>query len=159
MLFRDVTKIDAPPERVFAFFEAMAESYRRWHPDHVSYRWLSGGGLREGAIAYFEERIGGKLLKKTVVFAVVEPGRYVAMAPTNRLMRLVLPRLSFLMEPLGEGCRLTAEIVLRTGPVGAWLNRRELDAVRRHMREEGENLKKLVEGEPTGSRTTGAVRP
>ena len=159
MLFRDVTTIDAPPERVFAFFEVMAENYRRWHPDHVAYRWLSEGGLRKGATAYFEERIGGKLLKKTVVFAQVEPGRYFAMAPTNRLMRLVLPRLSFGMEPEGQGCRLTAEIVVRTGPVGAWLNRREFDAVRRHMREEGENLKKIVEGEPTGSRTAEAVRP
>jgi uncharacterized protein YndB with AHSA1/START domain len=151
VLFRDVTTIDAPPERVFAFFAAMAANYRRWHPDHLGYRWLSGNGLHEGATASFEERIGGKLLTKRVCFAHVEPGRYVAMAPTNRLMRLVLPRLSFRMEPEGPGCRLTAEIVVRTGPVGAWLNRREFDAVRRHMREEGENLKRLLEARPAGA--------
>jgi hypothetical protein len=34
---------------------------------------------------------------------------------------------------------------LRAGPVGAWLNRREFDAVRRHMREEGQNVKRLLE--------------
>jgi hypothetical protein len=153
VLFRDVTSIGAPAERVFAFFEAMAENYRRWHPDHVAFRWLSGDGLRRGATASFEEYIGGKLLRKTVVFAEIEPGRYVAMAPTNRLIRFVLPRLSFRMESEGAGCRLTAEVVVRTGPVGAWLNRREFDAVRRHMREEGENLRTLVEREPNDVRS------
>jgi hypothetical protein len=148
VLFREVTSVDAPPERIFAFFEGMAENYRRWHPDHVVFRWLAGGGLRAGAGAHFEERIGGKLLEKTVVFTCVEPGRYLAIAPTNRLFRLVLPRLSFRMEPAGGGCRLTAEIVVRTGPVGAWLNRKEFEAVRRHMREEGENLKRLLESRP-----------
>jgi hypothetical protein len=130
---------------VYTFFEPMAENYRRWHPDHVEYRWLSGDGLHPGATAHFAERIGGKLLKKTVVFARVEAGRNSAMAPTNRLMRFVLPRMSFLLEQDGDGCRLTAEIVVRTGPVGAWLNRREFEAVRRHMHEEGQNLKELLE--------------
>ena len=41
--------------------------------------------------------------------------------------------------------RFEAEIVIRTGPVGAWLNRREFDAVREHMREEGENLRAILE--------------
>jgi hypothetical protein len=145
VIFRDVTTVEAPPERVFGFFEQMAPNYTRWHPDHLAFEWRSGGALREGATAGYEERIGGKLMKKEVEFVRVEPGRYVAMAPTSRLIRLVLPRLSFAFEPVAGGCRLTAEIVVRTGPLGAWLNRREFEAVRRHMREEGENLKRLIE--------------
>jgi hypothetical protein len=38
---------------------------------------------------------------------------------------------------------VTQDIHLRIGPLAAWLNK--LDAVRRHMREEGENLKRLLE--------------
>ena len=38
-----------------------------------------------------------------------------------------------------------AEIFLRVGPLAAWLNKRELDAVREHMRVEGINLKRFVE--------------
>jgi len=39
---------------------------------------------------------------------------------------------------------------VRTGPIGAWLNRREFDAVRQHMHEEGENLKRIVEADGNG---------
>jgi hypothetical protein len=46
-----------------------------------------------------------------------------------------------------EGIRFIAELHIRTGPVGAWLNRREFNAVRQHMREEGENLKRILEAE------------
>jgi hypothetical protein len=53
------------------------------------------------------------------------------------------------MGPRGaRRCRLEAEIHVRTGPLGAWLNRKEFDAVRRHMREECENLKRIVEAGP-----------
>ncbi|CAN5819151.1 hypothetical protein BH20GEM3_BH20GEM3_09110 [soil metagenome] len=46
-----------------------------------------------------------------------------------------------------EGIRFFTELHIRTGPVGAWLNRREFNAVRQHMREEGENLKRILETE------------
>jgi hypothetical protein len=58
---------------------------------------------------------------------------------------LFLPRILFRVEPAGSGFAVTQEIHLRIGPLAAWLNRRELEAVRRHMSEEGENLKRLLE--------------
>lgn len=60
-------------------------------------------------------------------------------------MRLVVPRFSFEIRPEGDVCRFIAKTPIRTGPIGAWLNRREFDAVRTHMREEGENLRRLLE--------------
>jgi hypothetical protein len=63
------------------------------------------------------------------------------------VLRLILPRMIFHADPENGGIRLVAEIHVRTGPVGAWLNRREFDAVRRHMREEGENLKRMLEAD------------
>jgi hypothetical protein len=55
------------------------------------------------------------------------------------------PPISFRTDPPGDGCVVTQAIRVRTGPIGAWLNRREFDAVRAHMREEGENLKRTPE--------------
>ena len=46
-----------------------------------------------------------------------------------------------------DGCDVTQRIKVRTGPIGAWLNRGEFNAVRVHMKEEGENLKALLETE------------
>jgi hypothetical protein len=147
MLLEDQTLIEAPPERIYAFFEDMGENYADWHPDHVAFRWTEGKGLEPGVEFYFEERIAGKLLKKTVRFTRIEPGRYIEFEPTWWLMRLLMPRLSFAIQPQGRDSLFIARITIRTGPVGAWLNRREFNAVRQHMMEEGDNLKRIVEAE------------
>ena len=145
MILRDSTWIRADPEQVFDFFEHMERHYLRWHPDHLSFEWLSGRGVREGVVFGFVEQIAGKTLRKKVAFTRVDPGRYMEFAPTSRLLRLLLPRLLFRVEPEGEGVRFDAEIHVRTGPIGARLNRKEFDAVRVHMAEEGQNLKALLE--------------
>jgi hypothetical protein len=137
--------IRADPDRVFKFFAEMESNYLRWHSDHVSFRWIDKPALRPGVQFYFEERIGGKLLKKSVAFTRIEAGSLLEFAPTSRLFRLFLPRISFLISAFDGGIVVTQEIVLRIGPLAAWLNRRELNAVRAHMREEGENLKRLLE--------------
>ncbi|WP_416840033.1 SRPBCC family protein [Haloferax sp. DFSO52] len=141
------TKIDAPAEAVFRFFETMESNYERWHPDHIEFRWNDERGLTEGSEAYFEERIAGKVQRKTVEFTEVVPNRYLEFRPSSRLIALLMPSISFTIEPRQDGCTLTQRIRVRTGPIGAWANRREFDAVRKHMREEGENMKQILESE------------
>jgi hypothetical protein len=145
MIMRDEILIQTTPDRIFEFFEGMEENYTRWHPDHQLFRWATGRGVQEGVEFYFEERIGGQQMNKRVRFTQVEPNRHLEFAPTNGLIRLILPRLLFKIEPQGDQCRFIAEIHIRTGPIGARLNKREFDAVRQHMRQEGENLKRLLE--------------
>jgi hypothetical protein len=137
--------IHAAPQDIFAFFAGMEVNYRRWHPDHVLFRWLDAPEVRQGTRFHFQERIAGKLLKKTVVFTRVEMGSLIEFAPTSRIFRLFLPRISFRITPDRGRVRVTQDIQLRVGPLAARLNRRELDAVRRHMREEGENLRTMLE--------------
>jgi hypothetical protein len=151
MILEETTGIDASPEEIFEFFEEMDANYERWHPDHVAFRWLDGGGLEAGAEACFEERIAGKLQKKTVRFTEIVPDRYIEFKPTSRLVGLLMPHISFTIDPGRDGCTLTQRIKVRTGPIGARLNRREFDAVRTHMTEEGQNLKTILE--------TGRVNP
>lgn len=147
MILRDALDLRADPSDVFAFFEGLDhERYLQWHPDHKTFRWTRGMGLSVGNEFYFEEVIGGKLLKKTVAFTRIEPGKRIEFAPTFWLMRMFLPRLVFRLEPIAEGLhRFVAEIHLRVGPLGSRLNKREFDAVREHMRIEGVNLKRFVE--------------
>ena len=47
----------------------------------------------------------------------------------------------------GASCEVVQEIPIRTGPIGAYLNRREFNAVRQHMQAEGLNMKRLLEAE------------
>lgn len=147
----ETTRIRAAPEDVFRFFEAMDANYGRWHPDHVAFRWAGEDGLAEGTEATFEERIAGKRQEKTVRFTEIDPGRYIEFTPTARLTRILMPSISFAIEPREDCCDLTQVLRVRTGPVGARLNRREFDAVRAHMKEEGENLRAILEAETDSS--------
>lgn len=155
MILQESIKIKAKPKAIFQFFEEMEHNYSRWHLHHVLFRWVSGRGVQEGNVFYFEEYIAGKLLKKRVVFTRVEPCRHIEFAPTFWLLKLFLPRLVFRIERDVEQdpdeCMFVAQIQLRMGPLAARLNKRELDAVRKHMKEEGENVKRILEqrGEAT----------
>jgi hypothetical protein len=147
MVLQDTVEVHASPSDVFAFFEDMDNArYLGWHPDHKVFRWTRGKGLKVGNELYFEEVIAGKFLKKNVVFTRIEEGARIEFAPTSWLMRPFLPRLVFRLENIAEyHYRFIAEIFLRVGPLAARLNKRELDAVREHMRVEGINLKRFVE--------------
>jgi uncharacterized protein YndB with AHSA1/START domain len=147
MILSQTTIIAAPAERIFAFFENMEENYTRWHPDHVSFRWLQEGRQAVGNRFHFEERIHGQHVKRVMRYTKVEPGHLIEFVPDNALIRFFLRRVSFIIEPLDGRCRLTQEVQIRIGPIGKRLNRAGLAAVERHMREEGENLKALVEAD------------
>jgi hypothetical protein len=147
MVLRDSIEVHAPVAALFEFFDGMNhERYLRWHPDHKVFRWTEGQGVMVGNRFCFEEVIAGKLLKKSVEFTRVEPGRLIEFTPTFWLMRLFLPRLVFRAESQQPTVfRFVAEIFLRVGPLGARLNKREFDAVREHMRIEGVNFKRHAE--------------
>jgi hypothetical protein len=145
VILKDSIKIRARPETIFRFFEEMENNYLHWHPDHVLYRWKSGRGVKEGNVFYFEEYITGKLLKKRVVFTRVIPGQHIEFAPTFWLMRLFLPRMLFRIVQETDGCRFVAEVHLRMGPLAQRAHKKELEAVRQHMKVEGENIKCIVE--------------
>ena len=147
MILEAETHIQADSEEVFSFFEEMEDNYERWHSEHITFRWVEGEPLQEGSQSYFEEEIGGELLKKTVVYASVEPHRRIELRPTSRLMRLFLPFIIFSFESEDDGCRFTQRIKIRTGPIGKRLNRDQFAAVYQHMYEEGENLKRIMEAD------------
>jgi len=146
VILRETTDVHASPAAIFQFFEEMEARYLQWHPDHKLFRWVSGRGLTEGNVFYFEEFIAGKLLKKEVVFTCIERHTRIEFTPTFWLLRLFLPRMIFrIVEQSPASCRLIAEIHLRMGPLAVRFHKRELDAVREHMRVEGINLRAIVE--------------
>lgn len=146
MILQESLVIAAPAAAVFAFFRHMDANYRRWHRDHVSFEWLDDARLAVGSRFRFEERINGKRIRRTDRMSRIVENRLVEFQPQNALFRLFLRGVAFSIEPLGEGqCRLTQTITIRIGPIGRWLNRRDFASVGQHMREEGENLKALLE--------------
>ena len=147
MILEAETWVDASADEVYAFFEDVEDWYLEWHPDHITFRWVAGDGLAEGNEAYFEEEIGGEVKKQTIRYTTIEPPYIIVFHPTSRLIRFFLPQIKFTIEPENGGCRVTQRVQVRTGPIGRRLNKAEFDAVREHMQEEAENLKRIVEAE------------
>jgi len=158
-LLEDVTLTDSieiktTPEKIFDFFAHLVddESYRAWHPDdHVALRWIKGQPWEEGSVSYAEEYIHGKLHKLKFVITKVVPNRRIEYAPQSRLLRIYFPKNTFTIEPKGDTCVFTASGCLRIGRLAKFLAKnkveRGLSSVRKHMKEEGENLKRILEAE------------
>lgn len=152
VVLKDTIKVNAPPEAVFRFLTGMIDtnSYKKWHPkDHISLEWISGEPWQTGSIVKAQELLHGKphTLKFTVTRII--PDRLIEYAPSNRLMRFYFPRNQFLIEPDDKGSIFTATGVLKVGRIGKLLAKTKLEkglaSVKQHMKEEGENLKELLE--------------
>jgi hypothetical protein len=145
---------NATPEKVFEWlvqrFKDKA-SYQAWHADHVDMRWIKGEPLKEGSIAYAEEYLHGVLHKLKFRITKIVPNRvieYSALFPLS----LLAPGNRFLIEPKGEeSCMFTATGSLRLPGwlFGKWNKNLmdKLEATKRHMKEEGENLKRAIEND------------
>jgi uncharacterized protein YndB with AHSA1/START domain len=145
MILSQTTMIAAPAERIFSFFDNMEKNYTHWHRDHITFRWLQEGRQAVGNRFYFEERIHGHHLKRTMRYTKVVPDRLIEFVPDNAISAFFLRRITFIIEPLDGECRFTQEVQILIGPIGRWLNRKGLAAAEKHMREEGENLKAMME--------------
>jgi len=148
----DSIKVKAAPEEVFEWLVQRfrdKESYRAWHPEHVDIRWIKGELLREGSIVYAEEYLQGDLHKLKFRITKVIPNRLIEYRSLFPLS-LLAPGNKFSIEPKGENsCVFTASGSLR---IPRWLFKKmhkkhehKIEATERHMREEGENLKRALE--------------
>jgi len=150
----DSIEIKTKPEKIFDFLVHLVddESYRAWHPkDHVALRWLKGNPWEEGSVVYAEEYIHGKLHKLKFLVTKVVPNREIQYVPVSRFLRRYFPKNAFHLEPKEDTCVFTATGTYRIG----WLVRtfagnrleRALSSVKKHIKEEGENLKRILEAE------------
>ena len=147
MTITDSIKIKARPEKIFNFLTSLkdTESYKAWHPEHVVMYWIKGKPFAEGSIAYFEEYLHGKIQKAKFICTKVVPNRLIEYRPPFPLS-IIFPGNRFIIEAVDEGnCIFTATVRARMGPLSKRLSRRQLEGVKRHMKEEGENLKAVVE--------------
>lgn len=143
-MLKDSIEINAPPERIFEWLIHLPENYRAWHSDHGECRWLKGGGFEEGSILYVEEYLHGELHKFKFKTTAMEPNRridYKASFPQS----LIFTKGAFIIEPKGTSCIFTATMSFRFSWLLSKLAGARAAAISKHMREEGENLKELME--------------
>lgn len=146
-IIKDSIEIKATPDTIFNglinVFSSQ-EYYKKWHKDHVKCQWLKGKPFEEGSILYIEEYLHGKLHKMKFLGTKLELNRkieYRLLFP----MSIICSKGSFTVEPKGQSSIFTAYLTFRFGWLFSKFAKGKVDAMKNHMREEGENLKKLLE--------------
>jgi hypothetical protein len=165
VIITDSIEINATPQQVFNFLLHLVDdaSYRAWHPDdHAAFRWIKGNPWEKESIGYAEEYFHGKLHKFKFRVGNVVPNREISYAPVSRLLRMFFPESSFHIEPTGKGCIFTGGVHLRIGRLAKTFAKHRLEkgltSVKKHMKEEGENLKRILERANSQNRLIETVR-
>ncbi len=143
-VFKDTVEVHASPEQVWAWLFDFTGHYCEWHPAHRLAFWAKGPPNEIGSVLYTEEDLRGHVLKLSIKITTITPHHVIGFQTVGWL-RLFVPRGSFEIDPVPTGCQVTATLVFRAGRILSRLGRKILEAVVQHMKEEGENLKKLIE--------------
>ena len=126
----------------------MPQEYKSWHPDHVACRVTHGSMLQPGSEIECQEYLHGKLHVMRFRATRIDPDRRMEYTIAG------LGKGAFEVIPRGDEIEFVAELELGSDSpilgraVDAFLRAlfgRRLEAMRQHMREEGENLKKIIE--------------
>jgi polyketide cyclase/dehydrase/lipid transport protein len=152
LVLTDTIEINTTPERVFHFLTSIVDSkgYQAWHKDdHVTFRIVKGKPWSVGSMMYAEEYIHGKLHKLKFIITKVVPNQKIEYAPASWLLRKYFPKNEFSIEPRENGCLFIASGTYRIGWIGKKLFKKKLDkglmSIKKHMQEEGQNLKQILE--------------
>ena len=93
----------------------------------------------------YEEYLHGKLHKGKFICTRVIPNSLIEYKPPFPLS-IFFSKNQFIIEPAdGENSVFITRGVIRMGPIRKRLSRRQVEGVKRHMKEEGENLKTIPE--------------
>lgn len=153
---RDSIEIHTTARQVFTWLESMPKEYVSWHPDHIACQVVHGSMLEVGSEIECEEYLHGKLHSLRLRVTKVVPNK----------------RVEFAIERMGRGAfevltnndivRFVAELDIGTaspifGPlfdyIFSWFFHQRIEAMQRHMEEEGKNLKAILESDsPLGTR-------
>ena len=144
MVISDSVDIEASPAFVFNWFMNLDRHYREWHPDHRDSYLIKGEGLTPGSILYAEEILHGELHKLRYQITDVEINRRIGFRILG-IIGLLIPKGEFLIEPTKNGLRFTATLYPRVGRFLKFLMPARFNALATHQREEGHNLKRILE--------------
>jgi uncharacterized protein YndB with AHSA1/START domain len=149
LILKDSVEIRTTPKKIWDFFTNLEKNYKIWHPkDHILFKWTKGKPMEKGSSWYGEEFVMGRLFKLKGIIGEVIPYRKIVFKYSFPVS-LVAPWFEWLIEPRDSSSVFTTRSYLRAGYLFRKLARKEIETKilmhNRHTREEGENLKKILE--------------
>ena len=152
--FTDETIINASSDKVFYFLTHIDRLYKKWHSkDHIFCHALIGSLDRKGSMVHFFEWIGHFPLYLIAQISKVDKDHYIEYLPVFPFSLLRLGYGSFTIEKISNNeIKLVAYVEggYNIPVIGSFLDFivRKLisfDAIKKHMNEEGENIKRYLE--------------
>jgi hypothetical protein len=145
----DSIEIKTTPEKLFdgliKVFSSQ-EDYKKWHKDHVKCCWIEGQPFEVGSILYCEEYLHNELHKMKFLGTKKELNRKIEFK-LQFPVSIICPKGSFIIEPKNGGAIFTATLSFRFIWFFQKFAKSKVEAITNHMKEEGENLKKILENE------------
>lgn len=145
---RHSIEIKTTPEQIWNFLKN-PENYTIWHPkDHIKLIWTEGKPFERGSKMYSEQRVFGKVQKYNGEIKEVIPYRKVVFK-FKFPVSLISPEIEWRIEPKGSSTVFTAISYIRAGYLFKKIFKKDMKKLitehNRHVSEEAENLKKLLE--------------
>ena len=146
IVLEDTVEINTTPDKIWEFWANMNINYKAWHPeDHILFQWTKGRPMEEGSKIYAEEVVGGQLLKGNVTCVNVVPDRkFVLKLPFPRSL---FCKYEYLIEPTRAKTAFTALTHLKYPGFARKRIQAVIEVGKKHVKEEGENLKRSLEGD------------
>ena len=148
LLLEDSVEINTTPEKIWDFFTHLEENYKRWHPeDHVVFKWI-GEPMKTGSKWMAEEVVHGKIFKLRGKIGEAIPN-YKIVFNYAFPISLVAPRFEWIIKHENSKTFFIALSYLRAGELFYKIAKREMEwkmaMHNKHVKEEGENLKRMLE--------------
>ena len=144
------TEIKTTPEKIWEFFYKMEDNYKIWHPEcHHYWHWTKGRPFEKGSRIVSEETIGGHKSKIKATVLVSVKNKEIALKPVWPLS-FMCPKLEWNFQTSGENTLFVARTHYKFGRLFLLFKKATVYQIifltKKHMDEEGENLKSLLEG-------------
>lgn len=149
---KEETFINAPAKSVFGFLTHIDLLYKTWHPkDHVFCKTISGTLSKKGCVFHFLEVIGRFPIYSIVKVSELKSDEYIEYSPIFPFSLLRIGKGYFRIETLSKNkSKLIAytEYGDKSGIIDRMANLViKASDIRKHMREEGINLKIYLESQ------------
>ena len=149
-VMEDSTEIKTTPEKIWEFFINLDKNYKSWHPeDHIVFKWTKGKPMETGSHYYGEEIMNGNVKKFKGIIGEVIPYRKIVFKFTFPVT-LVSPYFEWRIEPKGSNSVFTAITIVKCERFYRKIMGKKgwnalIETGKKHVKEEGENLKKILE--------------
>jgi hypothetical protein len=140
----DSIEIKTTPEKIFNWLINLDKHYKEWHPDHVKCI-NETREVKEGSIFYSEEYLHGELHKIKMKITKIEKNRLIEFKNLFPYS-IICPKGLFSIKLKHNGCIYTHKLYFRMGSILSKMAKSKVEDMKIHMKEECENLKKLLEG-------------